>query len=77
MKGPSPDLNCIENIFYLVDRKLANYLVDNFISTKEYLLFKINQFSREIDQNTLNKLVESMPSRIIQCTDRLGMVTNC
>lgn len=72
----SPDLNCIENVFSLLDRKKDCYLLNNFISTEIQLFMKINQLAREIDQSTLNKLVESMPSRINACKDRLGMITN-
>lgn len=68
----SPDLNCIENIFSLIDRRLDFYLLNNFIGSTNELYSKILEFAAEIPITTINKLIDSMPNRINKCRDLYG-----
>lgn len=71
----SPDLNPIENIWYLIDRKLDFYLRSNFINTPEELFNIVKQFAAEIPIETVNKLIDSVQKRIQECYSKGGKQT--
>lgn len=71
----SPDLNPIENIWNLIDRKLSSFLLNNFISTSEQLFDKVSEFAGEIPVETINKLIDTMPRRITDCIENNGKTT--
>lgn len=71
----SPDLNCIENVWNLMDRKLKNYLKSNFINNENELFIKVNEFANQIPIETINKLVDSTQTRIKECFRANGKAT--
>lgn len=56
----SPDLNPIENVWEILKRKVAKVN----ISTKEEFIKCIEDKWNEIDQETINNIIDSMPKRI-------------
>lgn len=71
----SPDLNCIENIFSINDKRLAAYLNENFINTPAELYNFVLNLNNQISQEIINRLVESMTNRIRECNELIGMQT--
>lgn len=62
----SPDLNPMENIFNLSQRKLNHYLLFNFVNTKQDLFRIVQDFLESIEIEMVNNLIDSMPNRIQQ-----------
>lgn len=68
----SPDLNQIENVWMMVERRLSHYLLSNFINSKTELFQKICEFGNEIPVESINKLFDSMPKRIEKVIESNG-----
>ncbi len=67
----SPDINCIENLWSIVDQNCANRKPQN-----EDQLFQILRDAwRSLPSSTLNNLVESMPHRCQAVIDAHGYPT--
>lgn len=60
----SCDLNPIENVWHLIQRKLNLFLRSNFINTDEELFAKVQEIAEEIPVVLINNLIDSMPKRI-------------
>jgi len=62
----SPDLNCIENFFALVGRKLRNDSIQNNITceSKEEFEERIKSTMRDFSHEEIDKSIESMPKRV-------------
>ena len=56
----SPDLNPIENLWSILDRKL----MDRRVNSKQQLFQALDTCWRDLPATFLNDLVDSMPSRI-------------
>lgn len=72
----SPDLNCIENIWSIIDRKLKNYLITNFINTEDDLFKKVVEFANSIPNDVINKLIDSTVDRMRECNELKGKATH-
>lgn len=68
----SPDLNVTENVFNLASRLLNNYLIGNFINSKDELWSKVKEYLESIPIEMVNRLTESMPKRIQQVRVNAG-----
>ena len=64
----SQDLNCIENLWSWLDKQLQKYTIRNVEQLKDILTNILNNVPVEICQ----KLVDSMPQRIIECYNAKG-----
>lgn len=60
----SCDLNPIENVWHLIQRKLNLYLRSNYLNTESELFEKVREFAEEIPIVLINNLIDSMPNRI-------------
>ena len=69
----SPDLNPIENLWSIIKHELDN--CDEFKSFAEFKT-KIFKIWENIDQSRIDKLINSMSSRIEQCIEREGWPTD-
>ena len=78
MKFPpqSSDLNIIENVWGLADRKLSNFLLRNRINREEDLFDKVKELCEEIPIEMVNKLYDSMPNRIAEVRTKRGKMTH-
>lgn len=72
----SPDLNPVENIWNLAQRKLNKYLLTNFISNKASLFSKAKEFCESIPIEMVDSLIESMPKRIREVELNRGLHIN-
>lgn len=68
----SPDLNPMENVFNLSQRKLNNYLISNFINTKNDLFSKVQEFLESTEVEMVNSLIDTMKSRIREVRENSG-----
>jgi transposase len=59
----SPDLNAIEELWSIIDKKLAS----TPINSKEELQHRLKQECNKISIKTCRALVDSMPERIEKC----------
>ena len=64
----SPDLNPIENLWDIIDKKLTNY----YLTTGNDLQQAILKLWLEIPVETCENLVQSMPRRINSCISAKG-----
>ena len=64
----SPDLNCIENLWSILNQKCKN----RYCTTKEQTFNDLNTAWSQIPLNTLQILVDSMPNRIQAVIDSNG-----
>lgn len=73
LKWPSqsPDLNPIENLWEIVDRKLRTRTYSN----KDDLLAGLQEQWVNLDMNIIDKLIESMPRRCQAVIDNNGYFT--
>ena len=60
----SSDLIIIENVLNLADRKLSNYLLENYINRTEDLFDKVKQICESLPVSLTDSLFTSMPKRI-------------
>ena len=67
----SPDLNPIENLWYIVDHRLK----DRAHSTKAEHLKELQQGWKLLESNLLTRLVDSMPRRCQAAIDTNGYAT--
>lgn len=63
----SSDLNPIENIWQIAQRKLNVYLRTNFINNEADLFSLVEDYCESISVDLVNKLIDSMPSRRDDC----------
>ena len=68
----SPDINPIENVFHLVDRKLKKDAVEKNITRESYRDFceRVKNTLLQFPTSTIDNIIQSMPSRmkeIIKC----------
>lgn len=68
----SPDLNPIENLWEILNRRIRN---NNKYSTKNELFSALMQAWREIPQDTIQNLLESMPRRCAAIIQNNGYAT--
>lgn len=64
----SPDLNPIENIWAIIDRKLANHTISNLRELEQL----VDKYWNEVGVELCVKLIESMPARIKACLKSKG-----
>ena len=64
----SPDLNCVENLWSIMDKRLTSTPVHS----KQELEERLQQIWDEIDIDVCVKLVDSMPTRIRKCLAAKG-----
>lgn len=64
----SPDLNPIENVWYLLKRKLHGKEYDSVENLKNNI---INEWNK-LDNNIINNLINSMPKRLQQVIENNG-----
>lgn len=69
----SPDLNPIENVWSLLKRRVRRSIRPG--ASLAQLEVLLRQEWQQLDQDVINKLIESMPSRIRQVIDFSGEVT--
>ena len=70
----SPDLNCVENLFPIISRKLQKQAIDYQITKESYNQFKervINAF-QAISIVTIIRLIASIPKCICKVIARKG-----
>ena len=62
----SPDLNPIENIFHLVKQQLDSEALHSHITSESFQAFQDRVFRcmDNLDVNTVDRTIESMPKRI-------------
>lgn len=72
----SADLNLVENIWHLAERKLSNHLLTNYVNRPEDLFSIVKTFCEEIPVAMVNKLFDSMPSRIAEVRAKRGSATH-
>lgn len=70
----SPDLNPMENLWGIMVRRI--YANNKQYQTVQELKEAIQQAWDSIDNETIQKLVQSMPNRILQVIERKGGVTD-
>ena len=70
----SPDLNPIENIWGILVRRI--YAENKQYQSKEELKQAIQQAWEDLDQETIDNLILSMPNRIFQVINRNGGPTD-
>lgn len=69
----SPDLNPIENVWGLLTRHV--YANNRQFSSKEDLKAEIIRSWENLDQNTIAKIINSMPNRIFEVIRQNGAMT--
>lgn len=63
-----PDFNLIENLWAIMKKKLSEILIKN----KSELIEKLTRIWKEISEDLLTSLINSMPNRIRACIDADG-----
>ena len=68
----SPDINPIENVFHLLDRKLKNDAVSNNITRETFTEFceRVQNTLHNFPADKIDKIIDSMPKRmreIVKC----------
>ena len=74
MSANSPDLNPIENIWGILLRRI--YAENKQYQSKEELKQAIQQAWEDLDQETIDNLILSMPNRLFQVINRNGGPTD-
>lgn len=66
LKAPpfSPDLNPVEHIWGIAQRKLNEYILNNKITSEDELFSVVQNLVDQIDKQVINKLIKSMSNRI-------------
>lgn len=72
----SSDINLIENIWNLADRKLSHFLLENHINRAEDLFVKVKELCESIPVEMVNGLFETMPRRIAEVFANRGKATH-
>ena len=62
----SPDLNPIENLFHLVDKKLKQDAIDRNIEKETFKEFsnRVIDTVKNMDSKVIDNIINSMPKRI-------------
>ena len=70
----SPDLNCIENLFCLVNKKLQTDTIDNNIEKKTLEEFseRKKNIMRNFNVETIDKIIGTMAKRITEVIKHKG-----
>ena len=70
----SPDLNCIENLFCLVNKKLQTDTIDNNIEKKTFEEFseRKKNIMRNFNVETIDKIIGTMAKRITEVIKHKG-----
>jgi transposase len=68
----SPDLNCIENLWSWLDKKLQLFQIGNVENLRSVVSEILNNVPTELTQ----ALVDSMPKRIHECLEAKGSMTH-
>ena len=71
----SPDLNCIENLFYLVNKKLQTDTIDNNTEKKktfEEFSERKENIMRNFNVETIDKIIGTMAKRITEVIKHKG-----
>jgi len=68
----SPDLNPIENIWFLLKSKISKLE----LKTKKDLINSIKNELKKIDENIIQHLIDSMPNRINEVIKNKGDIIN-
>lgn len=71
----SPDCNPVEHIWTIVQKKLNRYLSKPSAADANKLFDVVQGLIAEIPIETVNKLIDSMPSRITQVIQARGRST--
>ena len=72
----SSDINIIENVWQLADRKLSHYLLRNYVNRPEDLFPLVKKFCEEIPVGMVNRLFDSLPDRIAEVRANRGKATH-
>lgn len=59
----SPDLNPVEHVWAIIQKKLAKFLLTNPIKDEEHLFTVIKNLASQISIEEVNNLIDSMPKR--------------
>lgn len=75
----SPDVNCLENVFPIVSRKLERQAKELQLTHKSYgeLQARVIDAFYTIPVETINKLIESMPNHINNVIAKKGGWIKC
>ena len=66
----------MENLWYVLQRKLDHYLKRNQIKNEEELFEVLKKLSNEISVNEVNDLINSVKKRVKEVERKKGMATN-
>lgn len=56
----SPDLNLIEHVWFMIERKMSNYIFSNFLNNKIHYFNEIKEFANDITIESTKKLINNM-----------------
>ena len=72
----SSDLNIIENVWNLADRKLSHFLLENHINRSADLFEKVKEICESLPVEITDSLFNSMPKRIAEVREKRGKATH-
>lgn len=68
----SPDLNIVENCWFLIQKKIDQFLKRNIIRNEEQLFNKVVEYGQEISIDEINNLFKSLKRRVNSCKAKNG-----